>query len=169
MSNEIPGFATKTVLEQKLGSAAYVELFDDDNDGEPDPGPLNQVLDSANADMSGRLLDKGYSLENLFDICDSPLLASTACEVAMGYAGERRSEWLDEDGKGRYDKIRENAYERLEMLAKALLKDPVAQGRGKGTTQDGGYVSRYRPPNPTFIFGVDDKDKRNGNPGPGGF
>lgn len=169
MANEIPTFATKKILEQKLGSAAYIELFDDDNDGEADRGPLNQVLDSSNADMSGRLLNKGYSLDQLFEISDSPMLSSAAAEVAMGYAGERRSEWLDDEGKGRYDQVRKNAYDRLENIAKALIRDPFASSLGKDTTQAGGYVSRYKRPHRTFVFGVDDRDKKESYDGPGGF
>ena len=168
MANEVPEFVDADSLEVRIGSATFIELFDDDNDGTADPAPLQFILDLANADMMSRLLKKGFSAAQMEAICDSPILVNCAAEIGMGYAGERRSEWLNDNGDGRYEGIRKRSRAQLTDLATALLRDPVAEARGEGSTQPGGKISKFTTPS-NFIFAVDQRDRDRGNRGPGGF
>lgn len=169
MSNEFPELVTAQSLETRMGSPVFIQFFDDDNSGKASPGPLNLMLDIGNADAVGQLLNKGYTLDQLWEVCDSPMLVNCATEICMGYAGERRPEWLDNDGNGRFETIRKRAYARLVDIAKAVIRVPTAEARGEGTTHAGGKLSRYTPPNRSLVFSVTERDKANGSPGSGGF
>lgn len=169
MANEVPQFVDADSLELRIGSATFIELFDDDNDGVADPAPLDFMLNLANADMMSRLLKKGFSAAQMEAICDSPILVNCAAEICMGYSGERRSEWLNDNGDGRYEGIRKRARAQLVDLATAALRDPVAEARGQGTTQPGGKISKYKRPITNFIVAVDQVDRDRGSRGSGGF
>ncbi len=118
-----------------------------------EPAPRNLIveamLDDANSDVISRLLNKGYSLEVLKALRPDPKLKRLAAGIFMGYAGERRTEWLNANGDGPYEGLRRRAREELAKHATGELRLSLEPKKGSNT-QVGGKLSKQ--PDPNFIF-----------------
>lgn len=163
-------FTTSARLVLKMGGQRLVQYFDDDNDGVADPAAMEEVIEDANSDVESKLLGKGWTRERLEAAAalEDDVLSRIATNIAMGYAGERRPEWLDAEGKGPFDALREKAYERLKDLARARERLPAETEVGKHT-QVGGRLSKEQNPDGHFIFASTAEQRARGSRGPGGF
>lgn len=159
-------FVDEDSLTRRFGPSRFIQLFDDDGDGVADPLAVTEVLEDANADLRSYLLRKGYTDADLDALVADPLLRRLAAAIAMGYAGERRTEWLNDKGEGRYHAVRERAYGRLQSLQKAETRVPTEGDAGVTNKRVRGKVSAADPP---FVFASSANDKANGSSGPGGF
>ena len=156
-------FVTRRDLEARLGADRVVELFDDDGDGSADEELLAEVLDDANKELESVLFKKGFGLDQLNNLSRDRLLRRSATEIAAQLSGERRTEWLDDKGKGPYDALGERGRRRLEKLSHGELRASLEARYGGNTTVRGAVAG----PTPKFVFNPDPTDPR--RRGPGGF
>lgn len=159
-------FVDEDALRNRFAADQWLQLFDDDQDGVADPEIVATVLADANADVKAALKGKGYTDADLDKLVADDLLRRIATATAMGYAGERRSEWLNERGEGRYHAQRARAEKRLEKLQKAQLRIPTEESVGVKNKQVGAGLDAADPP---FVFAASAADRASGKPGPGGF
>ena len=148
-------------VEVRFGADRAVQLLDDDQDGVPDDLVVEAVLNDANSDVISRLMNKGFSLDVLKDLRRDAKLKRLASEIFMGYAGERRTEWLNASGDGPFEGLRRRAREELTKHATGELRLSLEPKKG-ANTQAGG---RRFTADPQFVF-----TPTQGNPrGDGGF
>ena len=136
-------------VELRFGAERMEQLLDDDGDGIPDDLIVEAMLDDANSDVISRLMNKGYSLEALKSLRGDPKLKRFAAAIFMGYAGERRTEWLNANGDGVYEGLRKRARADLKLHATGELRLSLEPKKGSNT-QVGGKLSKQ--PDPNFIF-----------------
>jgi len=86
----------------------------------------------------------------------------------MGYAGERRPEWLNDEGKGPFDKLRADAMARLKLIGTGQQRIPSEAETGKNT-QVGGRTSKNQAQDGHFVFAETAAHRARGSRGPGGF
>lgn len=163
-------FVDDARLQNKMGAAHWLEYFDDNNDGVADAAPLAAVLEDANADVVACLMGKGYTATRLEEMADAgdKVLSRIAANIAMGYAGERRPEWLNDEGKGPFDKLRADAMARLKLIGTAQQRVPSEAEVGRNT-QVGGRVSKNQNRDGHFVIANTAEGRARGSRGPGGF
>jgi len=165
-------FTTEARLKKKVSASRWLELFDDDNDGKADQQAILEVLNDANADVEAALMKKGYTQAQLEAMAGDDLLSRIGTDIALGYAGERRTEFLDPTtGKSPYHAQRERGDRRLKEIQLGQLRIP-AEAEAGGNTQVGGRVSRYRDRatgEGRHVFASSSEDRARGSRGPGGF
>ena len=163
-------FVDEARLKDKMGSARWLQYFDDGNTGEASATAVQEVLDDANAEVQAHLLGKGFTEAHLQLIADEadPLLSRRAAEIAMGFAGERRPEWLDDKGFGPFEQLRQRALKSLKDVATAVLRLSSEAEAGKNT-QVGGQLSKNQSPSGHFVFAPTAEHRSRGSRGPGGF
>jgi len=154
-------------LVRKLGRRRVIELFDEDGDGTIDTGDdattVDDTVAAANDEVTGVLLRKGFSAEQLNGLSEDASLRRHATSILAQLAGERKTEFLDAEGKGPYDAIGERARKELEKFSRGEKRSRLEDQAGDNPIV-GGDVNLGSP---VFIFS---RDPRNpGTSGPGGF
>jgi hypothetical protein len=168
----VVAYGSRAALEARIGAARVVQLFDDDGDGlveTTDLETLSTVMGDADDIVTGILLDKGFTLDQLEIVKeDRQLTRAWAC-VAAQLAGERKPEWLDENGFGPYDALGKRGRDEIKALARGELRSRLeleagtgGQPAGKNRGLTGDVTDR------AFIF-LPDPRNRNDRFGPGGF
>jgi len=143
------------------GSSVTAALFDDDGDGVPDPTVVTVIADEATAAVKARLLLKGFTGAQLDLLADDPIIRGYATDIALGIAGRRRPEFIDREGRGRYDAVERNAKAELDLHARSLLRFPDESVAGAQTSPRG----QFRAPVPALEFNSSTDNPR----GRGGF
>ncbi len=138
---------TQAQLEARIGAAAVGRLFDDDGDGVADDALVKAVLDDATGYARGQLL-KAFRPDQIDALKADPLYVAAICDVAIGIAGERRAEWLNDQGKGLYDARLQRGRETLKNIAAAKERLGKESTVGQNALV-GGTVTH---PTPTFVF-----------------
>lgn len=154
-------FVSDTDLKNRVGADTFVQLFDDDHDGIADSEPVSTVLADANKLVEAHLYRKGYTADQLKKLAQDSLLRRIAADIALGFAGERRVEWLDTAGKGRYDAMMVRGERRLKQIATAELRVPKEEKVG-GHERMRGDLNKG---DPALVFAASKADPK----GPGGF
>lgn len=154
-----PVFVTRADLEARVGAETVAQLFDDDRDGVPDDEPLSVILADANRLTEARLVCRGFSRELLDALSLDPTLRRLASDLALALAGRRRPEWIDPEGRGRYDAIGREAEKNLDMIARGELRVPAEAVHGGNRA----ILGTIRAPE--MVFTASRQNPR----GPGGF
>jgi len=160
------GFVDEDAVKARFSADQWLQFFDDDGDGVADASIVAEVLADADADVRAHLKGKGYTDDDLDQLVADQTLRRTAAAIAMGYAGERRSEWLNDQGQGRFHQVRERAIQRLKAMQKADLRIPSEAAVGVKNKRVGAGIDAADPP---FVFAASAADRASGKPGPGGF
>ena len=153
-------FTTEAELVARIGAQRVAQLFDDDGDGVADTANLNAAMDLADDWVRTFLEGKGFAKAQLeaAPVKDNKTLRGAATDIAIGFGGERKLEWRNDQGKGICDAEMRRGREMLGMLVKGELRITEA---GPRTNISG----RLTAPTPTFVIAAS-----RGNPkGPGGF
>ncbi len=142
--------ARRAALEERILASNVIALFDDDGDGLVSAGDL-ATLESTMADaddiVTGLLLRKGFSLEALEILATDRQVVRAWSGIVAQLGGERRSEWLDEQGRGRYDAFGVKARAELQALARGDIRSVKETEPGVVNTSLSGEVTRGQ-----FIF-----------------
>jgi phage gp36-like protein len=154
-------FVARADLVARIGADTVAQLFDDDRDGVADDEPLNTILDDANRLTEARLLLKGFTRDQLALLSTDGTLRRFASDIALGLAGRRRPEWIDAEGRGRFDAISREAEKNLTLIAQGELRVPAESVHGGNQN----LVGAIRVPDPPFVFTGSRANPR----GPGGF
>lgn len=151
-------------LEGIVDRATIDRLFDDKTSGHRDMILVESSIQQAEA-MAESLLLRNWSLDQVVALArnDSAVRAQAAW-LALEFASERRSEFLSDDGKGRYWAQYERAMSFFDKLGKSLVH---SRGEAQATTgaNSGGAIRPVVPANQEpHIFAPG-----RGGRGPGGF
>ena len=125
-----------TSLEELVGlisNSRAVELFDDNGDGviADSETAVANALASANDAVASILFLKGFSADQLEQgLKDDASIRRYATAIFAQYGGERRTEFLSQDGKGRYEGIGKRARDNLAAFARAELRSRTEQDVG---------------------------------------
>lgn len=161
-------FGSREDLEARIGAKRVVQLFDDDGDGivaGDDLEQLENTLGIASDIVTGLLLNKGFTLEQLEKIKEDRQVVLAWSAIAAQLAGQRRPEWVDDEGIGPYDLIGQRARADLKALAKGEIRSvKEAETGGAGVNPILQSSRQDRP----FVFNPDPNDP-NDRYGPGGF
>src|SRR4051812_22449697 len=93
----------RAALESRVTAQRLVQMYDDDGDGlvgGTDLATLETTLADADDIVTGILLNKGFSLDQLDKIRLDRQVVRAWVDIAAQLAGERRTEWLDAQGHG---------------------------------------------------------------------
>jgi hypothetical protein len=155
----------RAAVEALITPARVVQLFDDDQDGVVDGADLVKLegmMADADDIVTGLLLKKGFTLETLEVLALDRQVVRAWASITAQLAAERRTEWLDEQGRGPYDVMGTRARAELGALARGDIRS-VKEGDGSmpANTSLSGDVARG-----DFIFS--DPCDPTGR-GPGGF
>lgn len=156
-----PEFVTQADLVSRVGADTVKQLFDDDGDGIADAGALAAVLEDANRLTESHLVLRGFSRDQLALLAADATLRRCACDIALGFAGRRKPEWLDQNGVGRYDAIQKMAEKNLDLIAQGSLRVAAETEAGANRSIRGAI----RTPDPLFVFAGSKSCPK----GPGGF
>ena len=154
----------RAALEEKITAARVVQLFDDDGDqvvAGTDLAKLESVFADADDIVTGLLLKKGFSVEALEILATDRQVIRAWAGIVAQLGGERRTEWLDDQGRGPYDAFGIRARSELQALARGDIRSVKEVEPGVANTSIVGDVQRGQ-----FIF-TDPNDPT--GQGPGGF
>ena len=160
-------YGSRAALAARITEQRLVQLFDDDGDGiiaGDDLTILADVMGAASDIVSGLLFLKGFSEAQLAIIKDDRQVIQAWAGIAAQLAGERKTEWLDQYGKGPYDAIGVRGRSELKLLGTGMIRS-IKEAEAGSNMSLAGDVSVG---DPVFIF---NRDPNNGNDryGPGGF
>jgi hypothetical protein len=158
-------FTTLARLQAVITERRTVEFFDDDRDGvisASDAGVLF-AKNSANDKATSIVFKKGFSLAQVELLtADESLQRYATCLFAM-YAGQRRLEFLDTEGRGPYDAMGKQALADLQAISTGELRSKIEETAGSNPLTD----ADTNTGEPLFVVSRDPRYP--GTPGPGGF
>lgn len=135
----------RKALEQRIGADRVVELFDDDGDGlvaGEDLVTLETTLGAADDIVSGILLYKGWSPDGLEQVALDRQVIRCWTGIAAQLASERKPEWLDENGEGRFHAFGVDGRSELGKLARGENRS-VAEPTAGAPAAIGGWVADH--------------------------
>ncbi len=154
-------------LSLLAGADTITRLFDDTLSGSADDDTAAVIMANAEGTAKGYLL-RAYNDNQMRDLGrNDPTFKMHVAWVAIEMASERRSEFVSEDGKGRYWQQYLRAITFFENLSKAKIRTPAESVIGPGAnvggaTQPSKASLRGRK---RFVFATD----RDNPGGSGGF
>ena len=153
-------FTSQAEGEARHGAARFAQAFDDDGDGIADSAVVTRYLADADDFVRVYLQGKGFTKAQIeaAPVKDNPTLRNAATDILIGMAGERKSEFRDEQGRGRHDVELKRGKEMLGMLVKGELRISEAGPRTNLT-------GRLTAPDPVFTIAPNAANPK----GPGGF
>lgn len=158
-------FTTLPLLQAVITERRTIEFFDDDHDGviaESDAG-VQFALTSANDKATSIIFKKGFSLAQIEILkADTSLQRYATCLFAM-YAGQRRLEFLDAEGRGPFDAMGKQALTDLQAISTGELRSKLEEDAGSNPLTD----ADTNIGEPLFVVSRDPRYP--GTPGPGGF
>lgn len=167
-------FTTFDELAKRISRRRAVELFDDDGDGLVAGDDLVTAQDTAGAahdEVVSIIFKKGFDLGQVAKLEADRSLRRYATDIFAQLAGERRAEFLNDQGKGPYDALGERARATLKMVAagelRSRLEDDASAGPDTAAGANpivGGETSTGTP-----VFIVSRDPNIPGSRGPGGF
>lgn len=160
-------WTTLDELERKITRRRVVELFDDDGDGDidgPDASVVAETIAAANDEVTSIMFRKGFEAAALNELSEDASLRRYATSILAQHAGERRVEFLDEDGRGPFHGMGERARASLVKMSQGELRSKK-EGTGAGENPIVGGDTNLG--DPVFIIARDPRYP--GRPGPGGF
>jgi hypothetical protein len=150
-------FVTQEELENMIGRAKVIDLFDDDRDGALDAAELarlNGIIAEANDHTTGVLIKKGWENDQLDDISADRAVRRAACQLAAAYAGERKPEFADANGDFPFNAQGKRGKEYLRDFVKGEQRSRTEAQAGNNKSI-GGRVSISTP---SSVFGRDPND-----------
>jgi hypothetical protein len=117
--------ARRAAIEARITAARVVELFDDDGDGlvaAGDLATLATIMGDADDIVTGLLINKGFNEEQLEILALDRQVIRAWAGIAAQLAGERKPEWLDEQGHGPFDAFGVRARAELKALARGEIR-----------------------------------------------
>ncbi len=154
----------RAALEQRITARGLLEMFDDDGDGSvagDDLATLETVMGDADDIVTGLLIKKGFTEEQLELLKVDRQVIRAWAGIAAQLAGERKPEWLDANGRGRFDAFGIRSREELGRLARGEIRS-VQESVAGPTTVTSGSIDTHR-----FEFAPDPNIP--GDRGKGGF
>ena len=149
-------------LVRRVGNDRVLQLLDHDDDGVADEKLSQEVLADADAEAMSIIVGKGFTREQARLMGDDPLIRRAATMIALGYAGETKQEFLDNEGKGPYDAVANRGREALKQLAVGERRAPRGEAsHGENATLVGEV---FEPEPKTYFLPRPDRPR-----GPGGF
>lgn len=145
--------ARRLALEQRITAQRVVEMFDDDGDelvASGDLAALETVMSDADDIVTGLLIKKGFNAEQLEILALDRQVVRAWSGIVAQLAGERKPEWLDENGKGPFDAFGVRGREELRALARGEIRSVQEDVAGSNSALSGG-VDRHAfefAPNP---------------------
>lgn len=157
-------FGSRQALEERITAQRVVMMFDDDGDGAvtgTDEATLEAIMRDADDIVTGLLLQKGWSLDQLELLKEDRQVLRAWSGIAAQLAGERKPEWLDANGRGPFDAFGVRARQDLKALARGETRSVQESVAGINPAIDGevGIGDFLFNPNPYIP----------GDRGPGGF
>lgn len=119
----IAALITQSQLEMSMGGPDQLRMFtDDDGDGIADPEPVNWIIEAATHDAAG-ILRAGWNAEQVVALVNAdPAVRNHVLAIAKGFAGERRPQLTDPNGKMLFAALRDTARGFLQALAATQLR-----------------------------------------------
>ena len=158
-------FTTLERLQAVITERRTVQFFDDDADGaisESDAG-VQFAMNSANDKATSIIFKKGFSLDQIDElVADESLQRYATCLFAM-YAGQRRLEFLDSEGRGPFDAMGKQALADLTAISTGELRSKLEADAGDNPLTSADTNTGQ----PLFVISRDPRCP--GTPGPGGF
>lgn len=154
----------RAAIEERITAQRLVQMFDDDGDGlvaGGDLAKLDGTLADADDIVTGILLNKGFTLEQLEILKADRQVVRAWANIAAQLAGERKTEWLNERGEGPFQAFGERARAELKALARGDIRSVMEPEAGTNASVT------VVAPLPDFQFAPDPRIP--GDRGPGGF
>ncbi len=150
-----PAYMSSADLDKRVSASKIDELFDDDGDSIRDSIVVAAVLVEAEDFAATRML-KSWTIEQINQMAatDETFRAQVAW-VALELATERRSEFLAEDGKGRYWQQYMRAKEHFDALAKSKIASAAEATVGKNKQSGGSLSPTVQQPPGRFTWAPD--------------
>lgn len=163
-----PRYLTQTDLENRVGAARVLQLFDDNNDGSLSAGELsilNEKLESAEGEVDSRLM-RAWSIDGITALAgEDSAVKLHASWIALAFASERKPEFLGAGGIGPYKEQYDRAIKFFEKLSKGRQRSNGESAAGQGSNVGGNLQPTLPTGTSRFVFSPD-----NDNPtGHGGF
>lgn len=137
----------RKALEDRIGADRVLQLFDDDGDGQLSGADLEKLaITMADADdiVTGILLKKAWTSEQLEVIADDRQVVRCWSGIAAQLAGERRPEWLDAEGRGPFDAFGVRGRQELGALARGETRSVKEDAPGGGVNRSiAGWVTDH--------------------------
>jgi hypothetical protein len=160
-------YGSRAALVARITEQRLVQMFDDDGDGVvagTDLVTLNDIMGAASDVVTGLLLYKGFNAVQLETIKLDRQVIHAWAGIAAQLAGERKTEWLNDQGEGPYDALGARGRAELKALSIGMIRS-VQEADAGPNAMVGGEVSVS---DPVFIFNRNPRDP-NDRYGPGGF
>jgi hypothetical protein len=135
----------RKALEDRIGADRVVQLFDDDGDGLVEDGDLEKLeitLGDADDIVTGLLVKKAWTTDQLQFIRLDRQVVRAWSGIAAQLAAERKPEWLDAEGRGRFDAFGVRGRAELGALARGELRSVQEPDAGP-TASIGGEVDDH--------------------------
>ena len=163
-------YGSREALERRISAQRLVQMFDDDGDGaiaNGDLDTLEEIMGAASDVVTGLLLHKGFTAAQLEIIKSDRQVVHAWAGIAAQLAGERKTEWLDDNGQGPYDALGKRGRDELKALATGAIRSVQEATAGANPAVSG--ANSVRVNEEPFIFNPNPRDYGSGGRGPGGF
>lgn len=135
-------FTSLDELIERISRRRAIELFDDDGDGAilagaGGPGDLeafDRALASVNDEVVSMLYRKGFTATQVAALAADASLRRCATDLLAQQAGERRSEFLDGEGRGPFHGMGERARAQLRLFTTGELRSRLEDTIGPNPT-----------------------------------
>lgn len=130
----MPAYIVGADIQNRIGAAAYLRLFDDNNDGAADADPIAQVIADAQAKVDGYLRG-AYSLDEV--AANPPNQVKRLClDVAQAYLAMRHPMAVRID----WEKLLQAAERDLKRLRTGEIRLDVVGAPEPATNEGGEYA-----------------------------
>lgn len=161
-------WTSRDELIGRITRRRVIELFDDDGDGSiegaGDAAALDECVAQANDEVTSIMFRKGFDAAALNELSEDASLRRYATSILAQYAGERRLEFLNAEGKGPFDAMGERARSTLRQMAAGELRSKK-EATGAGENPIVGADTNLGSP----VFTISRDPRYPGTSGPGGF
>ena len=133
-------YFTQADLENRVSAETVRQVFDDDNSGTADTGPLAELIADASSYVDGYL--RGIYLLPLPTVPNE--VKRLALDVACAYLSERHPEYVRYDGGKMMDRARKD----LDELRKGKTRLDLPSSVFEGAKNEGGFIRSGNPDSP---------------------
>lgn len=132
------GLFDETDLCNAIGRPLFVAIYDDDNDGQPDSGPVAACIESATAEVLAWFAGTYEDWSEVLPDPVPPALKYAAIDFGIAYTARRRPDIFRASNSKSWEEFEKAAIARVERYQQAKQRLPASTGTPKNV---GSYVT----------------------------
>lgn len=133
-------------VEDRIGSARLIQIFDQNLDGNADEIPLAAAITDANAEIYARLNKKGYTEEQIEELSRDETLRRAAANIVAEFGAYMKPELIGDKGETMYTPLADKSRTLIDSIAASTFRPRAEKTAGPPATMS----AQYTQPSPDF-------------------